>query len=499
MHKTNNIITGIASLLLAMIMSSGCLEKEDMAAGMQNVMIELSVSAEPQTKSAPTSMESAINSLRIYAFQGERLAGYAARMNGVSEANSLYMDLELPSSGQQRVDFYVIANEAQMAYENGVVVLSEDMTRAQLEAVKFTGLNSASALPMYGQQSEILDVDKIRTLANDETGHEGHFMLVDPVNILLKRSLAKISIYAAKAEGISTTPQILNATLLADGTRRYSYLFNQSDDVLNAVESRPNDRMISSTRTDVKKSVVPNSAASKDVANFDLIYADTYLPEVTSEIALRVEYTTGQEAEIMNGYVYIPQIIRNTHYKVCILINAEGHLIINYEVAQWTDNLMDDLHFDYPTHSFLREQIATTEQEVALRPSAPATMSEIHPFAGYFQMTYPNNDSWTPTLEGPHAGDCTVEVYEMEGLTAGQTPVTIRPIPASDKWYKIMVKPNPMKMMPGEEVRLAVTYTASGFDTLEYMLINGSYQEYYWPYAGTSQQDANYVIITMVN
>lgn len=499
MHRTNNIITIIASLLLAMITSAGCLEKEDMAAAMQNVMIELSVSAEPRTKADPTSSESVINSLRIYAFQGERLAGYAARMNDVSEATSIYMDLELPASGQHRVDFYVIANEAQMAYENGVVVLSENMTRAQLEAVKFTGLNSPYALPMYGQQSEVLDVDRIRALANEEAGHEGHLMLVDPVNIQLKRSLAKISIYAAKAEGVSTTPQILSARLLADGTRRYSYLFNQSDEVLNAVESRPNDRTISSTRTDVNKSVVPNSAASKDVANFDLIYADAYLPEVTSEIAIRVEYITGHEGEIMNGYVYIPQIVRNTHYKVCILINSEGRLIINYEVAQWTDNLMDDLHFDYPTHSYLREQIATTDQEVALKPSAPATMSEIHPFTGYFQLTYPSNDSWTPTLEGPHAGDCIVEVYEMEGLTAKQNPVSDRPIPASDKWYKIMVKPNPMKIMPGEEVRLAVTYTASGFDTIEYMLINGSYQEYYWPYEGTSQQDANYVIITMVN
>ena len=56
-----------------------------------------------------------------------------------------------------------------------------------------------------------------------------------------------------------------------------------------------------------------------------------------------------------------------------------------------------------------------------------------------------------------------------------------------------------MKLDAGDEVRLAITYKASGFDELEYMLINGSYMEYYWPYDGTSQEDANYVIITMVN
>ena len=498
MHKTDNIILMIVSLFATVMISSGCLEKEETAAAMQNVMIELSVSAESQTKAEPTSSESAINSLRIYAFQGERLAGYAAPMN-VASSEAFYMDLELPASGQHDVDFYVVANEAQMAYENGVVTLSETMTRSQLEAVKFTGLNSASALPMYAMQTESINVDKIRALANDQAGHQGHFVLVDPVKINLMRSLAKISIYAAKAEGISSTPQILNAAILAEGTRRYSYLFNQSEDVLNAVDSRPNDRVISSTRTDVVKSVVPNSAASKDVANFDLIYADAYLPEVTSEIALRVEYVTGSEGEIRNGYVYIPQILRNTHYKVCILINAEGRLIVNYEVAQWSDNLMDDLHFDYPTHSYLREQIATTDDEIALKPSSPATMSETRPFEGYFQMLYPINDAWMPTLEGPYAGDCKIEVYEMEGLIPSPTPFTLRPIPASEKWYKIQVTPNPMKLVQGDEVRLAVTYTASGFDTMEYMLINGSHKEYYWPYDGTSQQDANYVIITMVN
>ena len=58
---------------------------------------------------------------------------------------------------------------------------------------------------------------------------------------------------------------------------------------------------------------------------------------------------------------------------------------------------------------------------------------------------------------------------------------------------------DPAKIDAGAEVKLAITYKATGFDTMEYLLINGSYQEYYWPYSGTSKQDANYVIITMVN
>ena len=195
----------------------------------------------------------------------------------------------------------------------------------------------------------------------------------------------------------------------------------------------------------------------------------------------------------------MPQIKRNTHYKVCILISAEGQLIINYEVMPWEDNVISDIHFDYPTHSYLREDIPVTESDLVNKPSQPAQMSEIKPFEGYFQMRYPSNDSWTPTVMGPLAGNCTVLVFEQDGLAEKEIPEEQWPIEASEKWYRIEVTPDPSKIDVGDEVKLAVTYRATGFEMIEYMLINGSYQEYYWPYAGESQQDANYVIITMVN
>ena len=51
----------------------------------------------------------------------------------------------------------------------------------------------------------------------------------------------------------------------------------------------------------------------------------------------------------------------------------------------------------------------------------------------------------------------------------------------------------------GDEVNLAISYRAAGFEKNEFMMINGTDQSFYWPYAGTSQQDTDYVIITMVN
>ena len=499
MQKINNIILRAATFLAAAVISVSCLEKEDVAKDMQSVMIELSVSSEGMTKSTPSASEKAINSLRIYAFVGERLAGYISR-GTIVEGDPFYMDLELPQTGTHDVDFYVVANAEQMVYQNDAVTLSENMTRSQLESIRFTGLASGNALPMYCIQEEQINVSEITSAANTEAGHEGHFILAKKVMLRLSRSLAKISLYAAKSEGSSATPQILDAKILAAGTRTYSYLFPQSQETLSAIAPRPNDRTIQSSALNVEAEIVKDSNEAKDAENYDLVKADVYAPEVNSEdMVIRVEYAMSTGGEIRTGFVYMPQIKRNTHYKVCILISAEGQLIINYEVLDWEDNEISDIHFDYPTHSYLRESIPVSDADLAVKPSRPAQMSEANPFEGYFQMTYPSNDSWTPTLMGPQAGNCTVAVFEMNGLLQKEITEDQWPIAASDKWYKIVVTPDPVKVASGEEVRLAITYKASGFETIEYMLINGSYQEYYWPYAGGSDQDANYVIITMVN
>lgn len=489
MQKFNNIILIAAALVSAAIISVSCMEKEDASAQMQSVMIELSVSSEGMTKAVPTASETAINSLRIYAFYGERLAGYAEK-GTVIEDTPFYMNLELPAAGTHQVDFYVVANEDQMAYQNGKVILSEDMTRSQLESIRFTGLTSGDALPMYGLQKEDINVDEITS----------ELILTQKVQLHLSRSLAKISLYAAKVQGTSVIPQILDTKILAAGTRTYSYLFPQSQETLSAIAPRPNDRTIHSSAVDVNAEVAKGSNEAKDASNYDMVQADAYLPEVNSEdVVLRVEYAMSPGGEIRTGFVYMPQIVRNTHYKVCILISAEGQLIINYEVMPWEDNVISEIHFDYPTHSYLREAIPSTESDLAVKPSGPAQMSESKPYEGYFQMTYPSNDSWTPTLMGPQAGNCTVTVFQQDGLVEQEVPQDQWPIEASPKWYRIAVTPDPMKVEAGDEVRLAVTYKAAGLETIEYMLINGSYQEYYWPYAGESQQDANYVIITMVN
>ena len=483
MQKYINIITKAALAVFAAVMATSCImDKEQMSEPLHRVVVQMSVSIDEMTKAQTeeaTAAEKVINTLRVYAFYGERLAGYATR--GATALNEpFYMDIELPLEGSYDVDFYLIANEASMAYEEGKVSLSETMTRAQLESIKYTGLKG-SALPMYCKKTESVEVDNV------------------PINFVLGRSLAKLSVYAAKAQDSDAAPQIFSVDLLAGGTRLYSYLFDQQAETLDGVESRLNDRNFLTSTVSVTRQVTKGSVQAENPVNYTPVLEGAYLPEVTSSeddrsATLFVEYALSPGEAYRYGYVHLPPIERNNHYKVCILINSEGSLSINYTVAEWETAEIVNRVIDYPTHSYLREAIPTTEADRTAMPTQPATMSSSQPFNGYFQMLYPDGDAWMPVLKGDNKEKCVLAVYDSET----NQPVSGY-VPASDNnWYRIEVTPTDLMEM-GEEVQLEIAYSATGAEIIDYLMINGSFKEFYWPYDGTSVQDANYVIITMVN
>lgn len=513
MQNITNIFKKTALMIIAAVLSTGCIFEKYEVSGLQNVMIMLNVSSEGEiTKAteAPTSDEMKINTLRIYAFHGNRLCGHYYQ--GTAYDGPILMDLELPD-GESDVDFYLIANEAEMAYENGLVRIEERMTRAQLESLKFTALVSRTSLPMYCRKTETINASDYASESVAAEGHQGHLKLNRQVDFLLARSLAKLSVYAAKSTGTSAEPQILKMDLVNSGTREYSYLFPQTEEILDAVPFRSNDRSLVDEPVLISKEVEKGSSAAADPANYDLVLSGTYLPEVSagypvnnpsyrwdissgddSEAVLFVEYALGEGMEIQRRYVYLPRVERNNHIKVCILINAEGQLIIQYTVAEWDmeDANMNNWFFDYPTHSYIRHNIPQTDQQLEQSPSSPAVMSETVPFIGYFQMTYPENDTWKPTLTGLEASNCSIKVYKEDQLVfTSEAPVSL---PVSDKWYRIEVYPDG-DVKVGEKVNLAITYTPSGLEEMEYLLINGSYNNYFWP----GSDDENFVTITMVN
>ncbi len=503
MQKLNNILNKAALAVIAAVLATGCIfEKMEMPKDLQSVLIQINVSAdELQTKSEPTSSESAINTLHIYAFRGNGLAGYHQR-NATAANEPFLMDLILPEGESVPVDFYLIANAASMIDRNNPIQLSETMTRAQLEALKYTGIAAGSPLPLYCKEQKNLNTT--RFTASQEQGHIGHLELVEKVNFTLTRSLAKLSVYGAKPVGASSSPNIISVTILAPGTREYSYLYPQTEETLNAVESRANNRDLPLLDQKVFVNDI-NGAANSAGSYTPVMTAPTYLAEVTygssdwamtsgnvREVVLRIEYSLTDGGELKTGFVYMPPIQRNKHYKVCILISEqdEGKITVTYDVADWNDHTIPDFEFAYPTHSYVRESVPVTDADLTLKPSGRAEMSETKAFEGYFQMTTPSSEFFTPTLIGDNASDAQIEIYKYETSEL----VTQRPVPAYSGWYRIRVIPNTGFPL-GETVNLALTYKPGLIDGHEFLLINGSSGNFYWP----SSTDANYVTITMVN
>lgn len=504
MQKTINILFKAAVAVVVAVMASGCIfEKMGASGNLQNVLIQINVSAEDMlTKAAPGASESAINTLHVYAFHDNRPAGYLQR--AATEADEPFlMDLELPTGTAVPVDFYLIANGTSMMDHNNPMVLSENMTRSQLEALKFTGIAAVAVLPLYAEETKNLNTAVYQE--NMYEGHEGHLLLSDKVNFRLSRSLAKLSVYGARPASASSSPEILSVTMLAAGTREFSYLFPQDDEsVLNAVNSRANDRILLSEENKVSLGALTGDGSMAEHYTAVTQIA-AYLPEVpvggtadgwavqTSErqVTLKIRYVLKSGGKINTAFIYMPPIVRNTHYKVCILIKEEeeGRIYVTYDVADWNAHEMEDYVFTYPLHSYLLEQISSGPDPV--NPASPAEMSYDSPFEGYFQMQAPANDSWIPTAVGSHASDVDVKVYEYQG---GEVTSDTWPIGASSKWYRIEVIPH-VDFPVGQTVDLAITYQSPLMTVSEFLLINGSTGNYYWP--GSS--DENLVTITMVN
>lgn len=514
MRKINNIIKTAFLYIVATLAASGCILEKYEFARMRNVIIQLDVTTDTEiTKATPSEGENNIGSLRIYAFRGERLCGHYYQSGAYS--GPILMDLELPD-GVSEVDFYLIANEAEMEYQGGKVTLSENMTRSQLEAVKFTSLLHKETLPMYCLQRESLDASAYTIDPDMPQGHQDHIKLSQEVSFSLTRSLAKLSVYAAKAAGAAADITVVSADILTAGTREYSYLFPQTENVLDQVPTIGNDRSLITAGVALAKEVAGGTSAAQDPANYTPVALGLYLPEVsagnsiddtsyswdtpsadTDAAVLRIGYTLGSGKEATLKDIYLPRIERNNHIKICILINASGQITISYDVADWDwdEDKMLDWFFDYPTHTYIWHMIPEIDADLYKKPGSAATMSETQPFVGYFQMTYPSSDKWIPTLEGLNASKCSIKVYDDETDAEVFSSESPNPLEVSESWYRIEVYPKSGYMDLGETVNLAITYTPSGFTESEYLLINGSYPDYFWP-GSTSE---NYVTITMVN
>ena len=363
MQKTNNILIKAAAAILATIFATGCVfEKENPSAtrDFQNVLVQIGVntSGAMQTKAADSfeagnenavaTLETAVKTLRVYAYIGGQLCGYLYTNNVDTENHALLMDMKLPKAATATVDFVAIANEAGMTIPEGVnldytvgrsadgtLVLTGNAGLNELKQITYTLANQSftNGMPMYAVGQATLNLHNVGQ-QNTATGHTGHFILNDEINIELTRSLAKIAVYAAE-EGTSTKNNVkINSVTFKDVINN-GYLLDNT----NYPTATPQDVVLSNTQVTVTKKLnradTDFATKRKDAANYTQVTsAPYYIPENPAGKKLVVNYTTGSGAA-KNAEIEMPEIARNTYYKVLCLVKANGEMTLELVVADW--------------------------------------------------------------------------------------------------------------------------------------------------------------------
>lgn len=480
MQKMINIVIKAALALFAAFLATGCIfEKMDRPEKLQSVLIQVNVSADNmQTKADPTASETAINTIRIYAFYEGNLSGHFYRATASSEP--IVMDLQLPLSGTHSVDFYVVANETQMTPANGTAALSENTTIAELEDFRFQSFSSDGCLPMYYKGEQSINVDNLSDEKSTISGHEGHDYFVQQVEVALTRSVAKVSFYAATETGAAAGVYINEIIMQSEGTRQYGYLLPQTEAVLKEIPAKGSNDVV------FISSPVAITGTTSSYDDYMPVFENEYLfevpvgvaswdgydPYINNYVKFDVEYTGGE------GRINMPPIERNTHYKIYASFSSEGSIRVDCIVADWEDTPNWTLDFAHPTY---QNPVLKTGDHNNTGGEAVMyyTGTEEGAFSVDFKMTAPSGQKWTPTFEGLST-DYKIKVYDNRGEEVS-VPVT-----ASESLYTIKIIPMKPENI-NKTVKFGITYIPTWATAAEFLQINGSAGSLAWTTSGSNE------------
>lgn len=427
MKRIFNITLRAAAVVLTVALAAGCVfEKENptLVRGTKKVMVELNVGADDMaTKATVTDSEKEIKDLRIYAFIGDLMVGYA---QPASLSGTWYMDLNLPETGTYDIDFWAVANVGGLS--GNIITISPNMSKDQLRSIAYNATiansdYSNTGFPMYAMHTEPnVNVAAVRKDAgkdaeNTSPGHEGHFILNKTVTLNLTRSLSKITVYAAE-EGSTTASGIKISGVTVKNVPKTSNLFvrptSLSADGLD--ESKP---MALKNPADGKVSVtgLTNSTNYTTELKYTTVTQPYYIAEnpngdewsndfncatkVENATAVEVSYLLPGDKTSRTGTVYLPMIVRNTHYKVFCRIRANGKAEIRVEAVAWDYNKeeisFEDIVSMTGNPSWGEGSTATTTYQFGLAADQTATCT--------FNLQTPKNGTWYATIEGKDIQD----------------------------------------------------------------------------------------------
>lgn len=519
-----NSIKYIALLVLAAATLAGCTKAPAPDLGEElNVLLQMSVGtkAVTETDGTPTAAESAIHTLRVYAFVDGKAAGhfytpdYAALEDAAGTASGtakhFLMDIKMYSLGTKDVDFYVVANEGAMYTAGSAARLDENTTEAELKGFTFTSLNlgngMALGLPMCCKKTETIDfADDDSNNPQTVPGHEGHTLLAQKLSFELERPVGKIGVFAAKPKGEKGT---LTITGLSVTRSRFVNFLMPPADLEDAYDNEgsqaaPRDLEI------VGGSVTAEVASGEtDASEYTPVQAEAYYPfenpwgssnwSVAGSprgniLTIRYKYEYDTDSQERTGTVYLPPIERNTYYMVCCRLSNSGKIMVNYSVADWDDSEPYKLEFaapeyELPTQSYpaVAVQPPYSDQPTVHYNGDPAAQEGT--FSINFKISGPVGQVWTPTLLNATDADYQITV------TQNGSPVAA-PYLASADPYEITIR----ALRPdnvGKMLEFAISYTPQWDPTgTSLLMINGNSETaLHWPVPDGTENPTYKIVI----
>ena len=371
-------------LLVGLLTLEGCIKEDNpVVAETRNISMTMNVDTRAGGSDINVDIESAINTLRVYAFYGERKVGYfyGNDKNLVVDGGKLSfsMDLDIPTMSflEEPISFYLVANEETVSVYNSPA-WSPDMTRMQLENYCFRELNNPrTALPMVTVKDVMINPNDIK----ESEVHSEHWMWTGgPIEFELERSVAKLGMYFAAKEPDADL-EVMQVEILPSGLQDYSYMFapgHESENLKNVPHSwQYGFSLINGGAVSIDKVVTDdeyNSYTPEDKKNpekisaafTDVLSAPTYMFENYygsnnpnqqgandtdgKGYVLKVTYSVaGSQSEKL---IYLPDVERNACYYVLNRIGVDGIVSIVYNVADWENGGDYTVEWWHPTHSF---------------------------------------------------------------------------------------------------------------------------------------------------
>ena len=422
MRKIRKIFCGIVTAAYCSLLTFGCAKENTVAPNeLRNATVQLSVGSRVvnEADGTPANAESAVHTLRVYAFVGSRLAGHCFVDDVVTVPHSFYMDLTFYAM-KQNVVFYAVANEAAMitAGSGGPARLTENTTEEQLNNFTFTQLSSNVAgvgLPMCCKVEQSLDFTSLSPEVPSDPDHAGHQLLNSKIELALQRPMGKLGVFAARRQGDAGVLRITGLKMLESGTRTLNYLMPQNVETLKKVTGIAGDFSLDVVSDPVNKELAEGITETERMnpANYSPVLASPFYPfenpwgsDVWSSKGdefgnvLQIDYSIDGAAR--SGLVYLPKIVRNNYYTVCCLINNEGKITVEYTVADWDTKEKYELEFDYPTYDNPVLPFGGTDSgQVFDKPTVWYNNDETSKDGSYsfsFKITGPKGQTWMPTL-----------------------------------------------------------------------------------------------------